>query len=76
MPREIRHDEEQIAELLRHLRRGAARVTLALGERRFELGDFLLGLGDNRCQRRPVESDPSAMGGARRSARQRAPSAR
>ena len=56
MARDIGHHEQQITELFRH----TLRLTLfavALSDRRFQLGDFLFGFGENRRKARPVESD-------------------
>jgi len=50
MARDVRHDEEEVAEFLRHLGRRAARATFALSDRGLKLGDFLLGLAENRLQ--------------------------
>ena len=47
MTRDIGHHEQQIAKLLDHML-GLARAAVALGNRGLELGDFFLGLGENR----------------------------
>ena len=58
MARDIRHDEQQIAELLGDLlRRRAPAFALLVGDRRFQLGDFLLDLGEHGRKRRPIEAD-------------------
>ena len=61
MPRDIRHDEEKIAELLgdflRRRRTLLAVSALLIGNSGFELGDFLIDLGEHGCERRPVEAN-------------------
>ena len=58
MARDIRHDEKQIAELLGNPLLARA-FAFALGDRRFQLGDLFLGLGEHGAQARPVEADLS-----------------
>ena len=61
MARDIRHDEQQIAELLGDLLRAAAPPSrFVVGDRRFQLGDFLLGLGEHG--RKLGQSKPTSRG--------------
>src|ERR1700674_5990529 len=56
MPREIRHDEKEVAELLDDALRWSVVHHLArLVERNLKLGDLLFGLGDHRREARPIE---------------------
>jgi hypothetical protein len=56
MARDIRHHEEQIAELLGHLVRSAG-LPLVVSERRLQLANFLFRLGEHRRKRRPIKSN-------------------
>src|SRR5262245_65276468 len=58
MARDIRNDEKETADLLvDFLRSRRGLLALLAGNRRFELGDFLLDLGKYGCKRRPIEAD-------------------
>ena len=57
VPREVRQDEEEIAQLVRG---GGAFLR---GNRGAQLGKFLLDLGEQALQIRPVEADPRRLGG-------------